>query len=98
MWLGTMLKFRFKSREQRHTVYEELDGYRFECESDSLECMHWLSPDKYPYFVLSLGYPRNTNVMAAIVDRAQVHRDKSLVANAIHFLTINLFSDQKVND
>lgn len=61
-----MREFRFKTVDQVHSVYEELDGCRFECEGESLDSVHWLSPENYQTFVTLLGYPKRTNVKAAI--------------------------------
>lgn len=90
-----MRKLRFKSSGIEHTVYEELDGYRFECDDKAVTCVHWLSPEKYEYFLMSIGYPARTNLFAAIYDRAHVHKDRYLLAHAIHMHTMNMFTDEK---
>ncbi len=89
-----MRKFMFRSSGFTHRMFEEIDGYRFECSSPAGECSHWLSPDQYKRFLASIGQRPTNNLFPAVITSIRERGNKTTVVTAIHLIATSVFEQR----
>jgi hypothetical protein len=75
-------------------MFEEIDGYRFECSSPAGECTHWLSPDQYKRFLASIGQRPTNNLFPAVITSIRDRGNKQTVVTAIHRVATAVFEQR----
>ena len=89
-----MRKFMFRCSGFTHRMFEEIDGYRFECSSPVGECSHWLSPDQYKRFLANIGQRPTNNLFPAVITSIRERGNKTTVVSAIHVIATSVFEQR----